>query len=275
MLYKLALTKVTVTDDASPTGSPATQFDIADHHDRPGKMPTGALALFIEFLDVGGNEVAGASCSARLWLQDARSSKWYRVDAKKSGITGRSATAFAFPPLNSAAKAYLQISDVAGTGITSIKAYVAETANYLPIDPSTGALRVADILQRGGEQNAIAAHMTAHRALQSADGACSWDNSAAAEASSVTKAGPGCLYGFAIHNANAAARFLQFFDSVTVPADTAVPVLSIAIPATTTRVERVPFDRRFFATGICWALSTTAATKTLAAADAFGAVAYG
>jgi len=276
MLFKLALTKVTTLDDATPTGTPSTIFDVPDHHDRPGDMPTASLAVFVEFLDVASAEVMGASCSMRLWLQDQRSSKWFSVDARKTSVAGRSGIAFSFPPLNFAAKGYIQVTDVAGSGITQIKVYVAETGAIAPgYDPVTGALRVADVLVHGGEQNAIGAHMTAVRVTQSPDGAAAFDDPAALEASSVTKAGPGCLYGFIATNTNATVRYLQFYDLTAVPADTAVPKLVFALQPGVTMAIQIPPERRYFATGICWAVSTTIATKTVAAAETWCNVAYG
>ena len=57
------------------------------------------------------------------------------------------------------------------------------------------------------------------------------DTSAALEASSVSKASAGVLYGFSASNTNAAGRWIQFFNSATLPADTAVPVLEFVIGA--------------------------------------------
>jgi hypothetical protein len=268
MIYSLALTKVTTTDDAAPTGTPASSFIIPDHHDRPGKMPTAALAMFVEFLDAGSTEIAGASCSARLWLQDQRSAKWYRVDSKKP-VSGRSAVAFVFPPLNGDARAYVQITDVSGTDVASIRAYVAETAAMLPTDPATGALRVADVLQRGGEQNALGVHRTSEAYHSSPDGAPAWAESVAFGKSIIAKAAPGNLFGGYVAALPAATlHYLMFFDGTAVPANGAVPKLApIPLPAAQTRVDLPAIPRRYFPTGIVAAASSTQATLTLTAND--------
>lgn len=86
-------------------------------------------------------------------------------------------------------------------------------------------------------------------------------------ASGVIKNAAGTLYGGVFMNSNAATRYLQIFDSATVPADGATPLLSIPVPAGTA----FPFGYirgRAMANGIAWCTSTTFATKTLGAADA-------
>jgi hypothetical protein len=59
------------------------------------------------------------------------------------------------------------------------------------------------------------------------------------------------------------AAFFQIFDSATLPIDTTVPLVSIAIPASTS----VTFDpeglRTRFSAGIAFCLSSTCATKTV------------
>lgn len=269
------VTKSTTTDDAAPSGA-AEQFTIPARYDPANGLPTEALSLFVEFLDGGGAEVAGASCSLQLWIQAGAVSptKWIRAGAKIQNVGNRRLITVAIPRLNAHAKAYVQITDITGSPTTT-KVYPAACgAHGLPIDAATQALRVGDVLVRGGEQNALGVHRTILAAIASADGAVAWDDSAAKEASSVTKAAPGCLYGGWVHNDNAAGRFLQFYNATSVPADTAVPKLSLWIPANSTLQFVVPGERRYFDTGICWALSTTLATKTIAAADAFGSIAF-
>jgi hypothetical protein len=101
------------------------------------------------------------------------------------------------------------------------------------------------------------------------------DTSAAAEKSSVTKASAGNLYGFSATNSNAAVRYLQFFNSTTVPADATVPVLEFVMPANGGAAFEWPMGRAF-ATGIAWCFSTTSQTKTIitAANDALVDVNY-
>ena len=99
------------------------------------------------------------------------------------------------------------------------------------------------------------------------------DVSAAAEASSVSKAAAGTLYGFTFSNGNAAVRYLQFFNSTTVPADTTVPTLVFSCPATSTISGEWPKGRHM-ATGIAWANSSTQNTKTIGATDSLADINY-
>ena len=99
------------------------------------------------------------------------------------------------------------------------------------------------------------------------------DVSAAAEASSVSKASAGTLYGFTFSNGNAAVRYLQFFNSTTVPADTTVPTLVFSCPATSTISGEWPKGRHM-ATGNSWSNSSTQNTKTIGAADSLADINY-
>jgi hypothetical protein len=99
------------------------------------------------------------------------------------------------------------------------------------------------------------------------------DTSTAAEASSVTKASSGVLYGATFSNGNAAVRYFQFFNSTTVPADGTVPVITIQCPANSTVAAEWP-EGRFFSTGIVWCNSSTQNTKTIGGADSLGDVNY-
>lgn len=76
------------------------------------------------------------------------------------------------------------------------------------------------------------------------------------------------LYGISILNTNAAARWLQLFNASALPADTAVPVMSIPVEAG--GFVNVDFGvyGKGFPNGLCWCTSSTAATKTIGAADA-------
>lgn len=99
------------------------------------------------------------------------------------------------------------------------------------------------------------------------------DTSAALEASSVTKASPGVLYGFSCANTNAAARWIQFFNSTTVPADTTVPFLEYSVPAEGTYAlyfeQGIPFS-----TGIAWCISSTNGAKTVGGSEMLANVSY-
>ena len=102
--------------------------------------------------------------------------------------------------------------------------------------------------------------------------------SAAAEASAVVSAAPARVSKIVIFNDNVGAQYVQLFDSVTVPADTAVPDLCVIIPADSTFVLEMPrtLERRqvggldrfpLFETGVAISNSSTAATKTIGTTD--------
>lgn len=90
--------------------------------------------------------------------------------------------------------------------------------------------------------------------------------SARLEKSAQVKSGPGIMYSVTLTNTNAAARFLQVFDATTLPADGVLPLFSRSIPTadslTLTWTTGVTFEQ-----GIIVCNSTTAASKTLGAAD--------
>ena len=91
-------------------------------------------------------------------------------------------------------------------------------------------------------------------------------NQGAAIASAVVKGQPGALFGWNLTNGNAAARWIQFFDAVAVPADTAVPLFSVALAIGGS--SNISLSRpRIFLKGIVVCNSSTAATKTVGTAD--------
>lgn len=93
--------------------------------------------------------------------------------------------------------------------------------------------------------------------------------SVALEASRVVKAAPGKVFTMTVYNNKGAAQFIQFFNSTTVPADTAVPVFCISVPTVASVTVQFSDYGRTFSTGIAVSNSTTAPTKTIGAADCF------
>ena len=87
---------------------------------------------------------------------------------------------------------------------------------------------------------------------------------AGADTAAVIKDTPGKVFSFHITNANAAARYFQLHDKATIPLATEVPQIFFKVPGT----SQVTIDSEFFyncesfATGIGWAISTTAGTFT-------------
>lgn len=99
-------------------------------------------------------------------------------------------------------------------------------------------------------------------------------NGGALAASAVVKATPGTVYTVVFTNTNVAARWLQLYNATAVPADTAVPFISIPVAAGASVTLDFGLYGLPFSTGICVANSSTAATKTVGAADSFFCVTY-
>lgn len=83
----------------------------------------------------------------------------------------------------------------------------------------------------------------------------------------VIKASAGTLYRLSGINNNAAVRYLQIHNTISLPADGVVPALVFQLPLTSGFSFDLGVYGRRFSTGITACLSTTLATKTIAAAD--------
>jgi hypothetical protein len=92
-------------------------------------------------------------------------------------------------------------------------------------------------------------------------------STSALDDSNVIKNSAGVLYGITGINAKASAQYIQIHNTTAVPADTAVPLVVITVPAS----SNFSIDFGIFglpcSTGISWSNSTTLATKTLGSAD--------
>lgn len=98
-------------------------------------------------------------------------------------------------------------------------------------------------------------------------------HSNALAASIIAKTGPGALYGFTVLNTNAGAQYIQVFDATSLPADTSLPAVVFRVPGG----SHLPIEYttpRAFQYGIVLCNSSTAATKTIGAADCFFDVQY-
>ena len=92
-------------------------------------------------------------------------------------------------------------------------------------------------------------------------------NSAAYEASRILKAGPGTLLSLLVYNSKVSAQFIQLHNSLTVPADTAVPIATFTVPASSNFSLLIPLSGIPFSTGIVVCSSSTGPTKTLGVAS--------
>ena len=102
------------------------------------------------------------------------------------------------------------------------------------------------------------------------------DNSTslALEASRIVKSGAGRLWGITGTSNLASAQFIQVFDSATLPADGAIPVIVISVPALNDFSWDGGQKGRAFRRGIVVCNSTTLATKTIGAANCWFDVQY-
>jgi len=94
-------------------------------------------------------------------------------------------------------------------------------------------------------------------------------SSVALATSLVIKPAAGKLYGVSVYNNNAAARFVQLHDATALPPNGAVPVMVATVATVANLGLYWGSVGRSFEQGIVIALSTTAATLTIAAADGF------
>lgn len=142
-------------------------------------------------------------------------------------------------------------------------------------DPTTSTVKTTQATLTSGEDQTNNVMQVVQKPLAVSTYTPDLDTSAAAEKSSITKASAGTLYSFTATNSNAAVRYLQFFNSTTVPADATVPVVEFVVPANGGINYTWPFGRQF-TTGIAWCFSTTSQTKTIitAANDALVDVNY-
>lgn len=82
------------------------------------------------------------------------------------------------------------------------------------------------------------------------------------------------VYGFTVYNSLAAIQYLQMFDGTSVPADTAVPLMTFQLPAQQEKGVWYGDCGRIFRQGLVLCNSTTDTTKTIGSANCFFDVEY-
>jgi len=92
-------------------------------------------------------------------------------------------------------------------------------------------------------------------------------DSTALEASAIIKSTAGTLYSVTGYNDNAVAQFIQLHDASSLPADGGVPKIVLVVGAKENFYYDLGEIGRWFSTGVIVCNSTTAATKTIGAAN--------
>ena len=140
---------------------------------------------------------------------------------------------------------------VHGTDGTASRAMAVTTSGFVKVDDGGGSITV--------DGNIVTSSVATQMNNNS--------SSTALAASLIIKAGAGNLYVLTGYNDHTAGQFIQLFNSTTLPADGVAPVITFYVSAKSNFSLDFGVYGRYFGTGIVACNSTTAATKTIGAAN--------